>query len=407
MRPDALYFPVMRVKSIAAALLVCLFLAPVTARGQARTASPEEREFMRYFGLNIDMIDSSTVTLLKGGCRTNPYATLESKYKGSANAQISPRFVSAQPLKLKAGIDPALACRLVELFDAASARGCHPRISSAFRSAAQQESMCGAGRSGCAPAGKSCHQYGLAIDVSARCIPWLRQNAKNFGLTFPYYGNHIQCAEHRIASCSPQTPPCNGSVQINSDPTQIASLAPLGLGDIFRRMTQPQQQASPQQPLPQANQQALQSAFQPAGSVSSTATASNNAGVGTAASQSTSTIDLLSSIAYGTTSDSVAVPSATFVPVSIDTSDVQVLRPEEHPDSYTLLPGGAQTAPYGQADTFTSPDLNPEFYAPSQLYDTQRSTLDGIRARLLSLLGYLQPFGGRALPNNRDEGEHE
>ncbi len=54
------------------------------------------------------------------------------------------------------------------------------------------------------------------------CAGFLRDLVKKspqFQLHFPYYGPHIQCSEHRVASCSPSTPPCKGGGPI-ADPGQ-------------------------------------------------------------------------------------------------------------------------------------------------------------------------------------------
>ena len=150
--------------------------------------------------------------LLQGGCGGDPFQAL-AKYGCTRQNECVPASANGQ-----GGINSGLACRLTKLFDAAVKAGCTPKIISAYRSAAKQQSMCGAGKSGCAAAGKSCHQYGLAVDVGS-CQDWLRKNSPQFQLHFPYYGPHIQCIEHRVAACNPSTPPCKGGGPI-SDPGQ-------------------------------------------------------------------------------------------------------------------------------------------------------------------------------------------
>lgn len=395
---------------------LALLLAPA-AYAEVRAPTDEEKNLMQYLGLKVDMIDTTTVTRLKGGCDGNPYAILESRYKGGSNVQITPHAADPTSTALRAGIDPALACRLTKLFEAAGQRGCQVRVISAYRSAQQQQNMCGAGRSGCAPAGKSCHQYGLAIDVSAACIPWLRQNAPQFGLTFPYYGDHIQCAEHRVASCSPSTQPCNGSLAIT--PNNVTSMAPLGLGDAFRRAIQPQQTQAPiQQALPQAQQQGLQSAFSgtaTGGTTGTVGTTQTDTSVGSAFTQNkpsqtsgTSTQDLLRSLAYSTSTETATTTSVRFVPIAIDTRDIGRLRPDEGAQQRLPQDGGIAYAPTtGAPNTFTSPDLNPGLYSPAapQTQSSLQATLASIKARLLALLGALQPFGGRAVAPQEGETE--
>ncbi len=168
-------------------------------------------------------VDDSISSYLNGGCGSNPYDMLQSGGfigGGQVRPVSSGSSGSADPA-LRQGIDPALACRLFKFFEATKAKGCTVKIISAYRSAQQQEDMCGTGRSGCAAAGRSCHQYGLAVDVQTSCIGWMRAAAPQFQLVFPYYGQHIQCAEHPVAACSTNTKPCNGGVKITPDLSRI------------------------------------------------------------------------------------------------------------------------------------------------------------------------------------------
>ncbi len=158
--------------------------------------------------------DENTATLTNGGCDYNPYEMLLQKW-AKGRDDITPQGGNT------GGINMALACRLTKFFKAVEEKGCSVKIISGYRSAAKQSSMCGAGRTGCAAGGRSCHQYGLAVDVASSCIGWMRAAAPQFKLGFPYYGPHIQCAEHRVAACSPQTPPCDGSAAINPDLSNI------------------------------------------------------------------------------------------------------------------------------------------------------------------------------------------
>lgn len=160
-------------------------------------------------GISSGMATQSDMALLNGGCGSDPYQAL-ARYGCTRQNECVPAGANGQ-----GGINSGLACRLSKLFDAAAKAGCTPKIVSAYRSAAKQQAMCGSGGTGCLGAGKSCHQYGLAIDVGS-CEGWLRQNAKNFELHFPYYGPHIQCIEHRVANCNPSTPPCKGGGPVAS-----------------------------------------------------------------------------------------------------------------------------------------------------------------------------------------------
>ena len=170
---------------------------------------------------------------LNGGCDENPYPALE-QYRSGSNVQITPSGGSgAGTSDLRNGINPALACRLLKFFQyAQQTKGCQFKIVSAYRSAQLQQSICGGGGPNCAAPGRSCHQYGLAVDVSAspgQCMSWATsflgtQNpnaagAQQFKLHFPVSTDlvHIQCIENMQGGCSTNTKPCDGSVRINPD----------------------------------------------------------------------------------------------------------------------------------------------------------------------------------------------
>src|SRR3989338_264651 len=313
-------------------------------------------------------------TILNGGCETNPYPFLEQRRSGGG--RITP---SSGGSDLEKGINPALACRLSKLIQAFETKGCQIRISSAYRSAQQQQDMCGAGRSGCAPAGKSCHQYGLAVDITSNCMPQLRnylgtQNpgasgAQQFKLHFPYYGDHIQCIENIQAACSTATKGCDGSVRINPDLSTVPSASPTSqLSDAIRRaMGQqppppppPMQQhptLPPQPPLPE--QPTL-----PAQSPSSTAQLPPISGIinvntntdTNSASSSTSTIDLINEF-LGPVSDSIDIGKAVDIDLNPDTSDATSLgakRPTSTNASGTLIINQTLSVP----QTFTTNDLS-------------------------------------------------
>ncbi len=107
------------------------------------------------------------------------------------------------------GLDPEFACRLERLFKAA---GCGV-IFSAVRDRQDTIRACGTdkGRRGCNAYGRSCHNYGLAVDVGdGSCALKLRRMAPQFKLHFPYSKPHIQCIEHRYPHCSAETISCGG-----------------------------------------------------------------------------------------------------------------------------------------------------------------------------------------------------
>lgn len=171
---------------------------------------------------------------LNGGCDFNPYPILQQFNSG---AQIAPS--SGGGTELKDGINPALACRLAQFFKYAQTQGCTYKISSAYRSAAKQASVCQSicgnpggctGSAKCGAPGGSCHQYGLAVDIdsSAQCMSWAQKTlgvgspgtaGQQFKIFFPMPSDtvHVQCTENRVGNCSPSTQPCDGSVRINPD----------------------------------------------------------------------------------------------------------------------------------------------------------------------------------------------
>lgn len=208
-------------------LAIVLVVGAASLRGDVSLVTLTQEfsdESMQTAQVNSMGIDMSNATasdkgILNGGCDTDPFQAL-AKYGCTRQNECVPSGPNGQ-----GGINSGLACRLSKLFDAAARSGCSPRINSAYRSAAKQASMCGGGRSGCAPARKSCHQYGLAVDVN--CVDVLKRLAGQYQLHFPYWGPHIQCIEHRQAACSPSTPPCKGGGPI-SDPGQGGQQPPGG-----------------------------------------------------------------------------------------------------------------------------------------------------------------------------------
>ncbi len=100
------------------------------------------------------------------------------------------------------GLDPELACRIAKFMKA------YPgvKIIYGYRSEGDQQAICGAGKKhGCAAPGKSCHQRGLAADLSfspnrGNKSYWSGK-LKEFGLTYAYSSSaHVQCIEHPVAS---------------------------------------------------------------------------------------------------------------------------------------------------------------------------------------------------------------
>lgn len=385
------------------ALIALACALPFTMHAATRTPTAQELAQLKAFGLgNLGVVSDNDFKLLYGSCSSDPYTTLEAM-RASTGVKLRPN-ASGSVSNLKNGIDPVLACRLTKLFEFAKQNGCEFKINSAFRDERDQARACtnvcgnpsGCSK-GCAPPGGSCHQYGLAIDVSGsgNCVTWLRKVSPQFELHFPYSGQHIQCKEHRVASCSRSTTSCNGSVQITSDPQNLsgpnASSAPLGLDSIFRNMIGQQQQPAPlSSPVSSAQQQNISSAFSPTPTTNSIPTFINTSMQ--QPTQGTSTIDLLQSIAAGeATSTGTSTPL--FTAPSIAPQDVTQLTPPSPPQT-TQLTQGVIHSPAPPSGAFTSNDLAVSGFARSQSSSELFIALEGMRQQLLSALAYLKPFGG-------------
>lgn len=162
--------------------------------------SAQQAEAVTATNSSSEILDAAGKALGASCNAAEAYAYVKSRAGG--HVQIVPSTTGASGTA-RGGIDPELACRVQRLLQARS----DISIISGYRSSAYQRSLCGSGRKGCAPPGTSCHQYGLAVDIN-KGDQALRQYIKQFGLHFPYSGNHIQCQEHVRGSCSPSTPPC-------------------------------------------------------------------------------------------------------------------------------------------------------------------------------------------------------
>lgn len=365
--------------------------------------------------------DGKAGTLLNGGCDTNPYPYLEQHRGGKV--QITPSGTSGD---LKDGIHPALACRLSKLIEAFATKGCQIKIISAYRSAQQQQDMCGAGRSGCAAAGRSCHQYGLAVDIASNCTAQLRSylgtrnpsapGAQQFKLHFPYSGDHLQCVENAQAACSTATQGCDGSVRINPDLSTIPSTSPTSqLSDAIRKAMGQQPQQPPQSPPPpppppqqttpttqptlptQNTTSSVPSQITPISEIlNNNSNTNTNTNTKSTTTKATSSIDLIEEfLDESYVSDSIDIGTAVDINLNPDTNDVTSLdaeRPASAGATGTLAVYQGLSVP----QTFTSNDLanSPgSGFAGSDNTFTFR-ILDAMKRALLLALGYLRPFGG-------------
>lgn len=379
---------------------------------------------------------------LFGGCDTNPYVYLEQRHKGDrSNSFITPRgggLTSAQY-----GLNPGLACRLMKFMQFAETKGCPILISSAMRPVQRCNPTGGA----CAPQGSSCHQYGLAVDVSAspQCLNWIlatlgRKNAASpFGIHSAYAEHegyrHLQCVENLQASCSPQTKGCGGDFTITPDTSGIPGpgTPTSAIANAVRSYvgTQPQIQPQPSlptqstpptpinatQPLPSQNQfcfpeykcqgnaltylnstcstQIQQCTFgcRDGACLPSSNSTSTNENTNTA----TSTLSLLNSFANPTTATTTTIGTST--PLSLIwaiSQGSQVSNATENAQQGHVIASTSliNLNPLGAQQTFTSGDLNGG--APQTAALDQRSRflaiLDDMRKALVAALSYLRPF---------------
>lgn len=410
------------------ALFFATFIFFIALSGS--TYAAKELKTTEFLGMKMSQ-DSADI--LKGGCDSNPFDALRPYIQGGT---IIPQKSGTS---LRDGIDPELACRLAKFLEYANKSVCKTKIISGYRSAATQQAMCGAGRSGCAPPGRSCHQYGLAVDLSSDCGGRLRKMASQFQLTFPYYGIHVQCAEHRGASRSSCTGPCKGGTEITPDMnvlSQIAASPPQqSLGDVFRQATGLGQQPQPQMPQQQLaqNQQPTQyfqptqptpvgstptittQPGQPVGSpapIGDTGTTKTKTGEPTvkgepgefeeeesgAGKKNNSIADQLLILAYGTSS--IPMEIATTVPLFVNEKDSAKLKSSGKNASSTASTTSqfASTTSLHPTQTFVSQDISyPEGASIGSRAEILLFLAD-MRARLLRALEILRPFGLRGVP---------
>ncbi|TSC86179.1 MAG: hypothetical protein G01um10148_685 [Parcubacteria group bacterium Gr01-1014_8] len=357
-------------------------------------------------------ISEDTAKHLKGGCEYDPYAKLYELKAVSSGAKVTPTLIDGA---LKDGLDPALVCRLTKLIEWAQGRGCVPMIISGFRTYAQQASIVARGRSKAGPGG-SCHNFGLAVDMSNRCQGAMQEAAPQFGLKsgFPGYPNpiHFQCIEHsagagRSSGCRGS---CNGGMEIAPDPTILSNIpnssAPLGLGDAFRQNTGLGQQDPPSPAIPPQYATAQpQQFFQPTqtgqpgqtGQPTTIGTPTGGSTIPTTGEPPPSVGDKLLNLAYGTSTIGGPVNIATTVPIIVTSKDA------------TGLPAkSTSTRSKGFYGTTTSPLHFEETFGTSEYEDNGTSSevasrnwmvriLAELRATLLMILEILRPFGIRTI----------
>ncbi len=382
---------------------------------------------------------------INGGCDFNPYAVLESEFRGAPGITPQPGNNNTA----RAGLDSALACRLVKLLRFARDRGCNFKIVSAYRPYQGCQGTVGS----CAPQGLSCHQYGLAADIGStlQCIMWMKdqvlgvkQPNATFGVKIAYFSGdyshvHIQCNETPGAQCSQSTPECNGGIKITPDtsgiPNPSRTTPTSNLSNTVRQSVAPQPapaaQTAPAPAPTTPGQQLCTPQFTctdgvmyyktsscttqqyqvctsgcsgnicavPAGTslISDLLTKTPTTTAATSTRQATSTFDLIGALVNPVDNRRPVAPTATSVNLTgLSGQGVVVLQAQ--PQDRTLAPTGPvyQLAPSSQ-QTFTSPDLaqSPQAspHTPQQLSMFQ-SILANLKTAVLAVLQYLKPFGG-------------
>lgn len=369
-----------------------------------------QRKTCDFFGVQSTICRPADIAILHGGCEFNPYPILEERYKASRNVQITPRVDSDSP-SLRQGISPSLACRLVKFFQyAEKERGCRLSIISAYRSAQQQADMCGNGRAGCAAAGRSCHQYGLAVDIggSDSCVAWARSvlgdvkknsraGAQEFKLHFPYSGDHIQCAENAAAACNPGTRQCDGSSRIIPELAHSAPSPSAAFSESLRQwfsppQATPAQPAIPSQPV-QQSQNPL-NAFNESTSTGEFGGVSSQLNTGTMSTGSSTAADRLEELAFGPKPATSTTSTATSVPLVVSGSNAAVLTGTQQASTTAVIPTQGVISP--SQTTFTSGDLSwQDGTVSSAPVSGVQAILITIRSALTRMLQYLVPFSAR------------
>lgn len=303
------------------------------------------------------------------------------------------------------------------------------KITSAYRTTEHQRCLCGdRGSSGCAAAGNSNHQLGIAVDLTARNYSWLHAQIDRFpGLRYLTIANdpyHMEAVKGG---------PCMQPGYVPPDFSPTNPPAP-PFDNAIRRLFQPTPPPPPVQTAsPAATQPTLQQTTPPTLGTNSTTTydvgtcapqfycmnstyyyrtstcidqvyqkcqygcaetglcAEGVATSSTPTTTSTSTYDLIDQFANPTSTASSSTPA----PITLNpgTAQATVLQPQETENGIVYVPVAPGRSPSGQ-QTFTSSDLSggaPTFSQPQSGFQT---TLASLKQAVLGMLAYLRPFGG-------------
>ncbi len=380
---------------------------------------------------------------LFGGCDSDPYAYLEQRHHGDkSNSFVTPRGGAQNSAQY--GLNPGLACRLKKFMEFAETKGCRLTINSAMRPVQK----CNPNGGACAAQGRSCHQYGLAVDVggSTQCLNWIlatlgRQNANSpFGIHSAYAEHagyrHLQCVENLKANCTQETRGCGGDFSITPDTSNIPGPGTPtgGLANQVRQALgmqpqQPQQPSIPtsnvtpapspttsELPLPTQSQFCMpeykcsgntllyQNSFC-ATQVSQMCSAGcrNGACIAATSSESTntntnatSTIDIIGELG-GVSATSTSVGTSTPLQLILGLSQNQASTTSQGTSrTVALLATGsvASLQLVGAQQTFTSPNLNEvgQPVSTTRNSSTLFALLENMKKVLLWVLEYLKPF---------------
>lgn len=384
----------------------------------------------------------------------NPYVGIEA---GDAKTYLMKKNDAGQ--QDIAGLNAEFACRLARFLKASESAGYNFRISSGFRSSAQQAALYRAKPNLAAPPGGSNHERGLAADLTfngrsggcpsfAPCL-WAHQNAAQSGLRFPMAGpNGVPIAPGK--KYEPWHIEPGGSVggastcgDLSSGPAIDPGVsAPLGVGDSLRNAVstpptgaaQPTPAPTPAPTTPPPSNictpqftcsngtmyyRTSSCTTQPyevcergcAGNICATATSSVRSTStpifdlfgspsspiprSDATKQATSTIDLINALADPTSTNA---PTSTPFVLTLDGRDIVMLqvRPVSQAGE-NISPDTAYFPPQPQ-QTFTSSDLSgsPTLSPyPPPQISTFQSVLADLKIIVLRALDLLKPFRGK------------
>ncbi|MBI4088155.1 D-alanyl-D-alanine carboxypeptidase family protein [Candidatus Kaiserbacteria bacterium] len=405
--------------------------APSGVPDGAVRAEPEHREEIEAAGL--------TYTRGMLWDPKNPYVGIEA---GDAKNYLLRK--SADSRQGIMGLNAEFACRLARFLKTAEAAGYNMRISSGFRTYAQQAALKAAKPTLAARPGSSNHERGLAADLSPRGADrWAHANAAAYGLRYPIRGEPWHVEPSGGTSGGSSCGDLNAGPSINPGIAAPSS----GIASAARDLLNPQQQMCPlpgggqvpcsaianpggQQPLAQGQQPQLQQPPQ-LGTQNTTPFAPGTcepkfycanstyyyrsstcvdqayqkcpAGCSTSgnacASTSTSSTNLPVIDQIGLIAEPTSTPSGTvsdlLFELAISGDDIATLQDESDHGGSTVQ--GNPYVPPASQQTFVSGDLR---YSQAELSQPQLSTLQRTLAimkdTLLGALAYLRPFGSRA-----------